>query len=535
MAFNTLGITYEATPAPATALQQEVNIFARDPREYADTLASFLTDSSAWDEQTGPCALPLALSLKYPGLANPASVGLPNGSAILTSTFFPNCPNTMEQNAILSSIAGPNGFGSIRAANMNDRGVCAASFDLGGVLPALQSVLWTQFNEGIQAQGQSCVDAEQQWFNGGTFLSENPNLNPDIRPAGGFNVWFYLDYPLEFFQPQGNIWGNFSSTWGLNDGLLAVSTVANGTKWNGKGSDSTSSSLYGDITGQLPTAIEEVALALQSVAIAPQATCTPTTITPSNGLPTTFTVATTGAQFTYTPVAISDSGVGDVLLGLDIALKNASTDGTFATLGLTNAANVSGASALDILQGTLAEPDPANANVYHNWICVQTQGGGATNGSGATWVPYYIARARRLNSYPDSVELVWTDDLEIEVGPLTNYCCANRCGQTPTSCATTSALPLYVLLEDQFLQSGSAPGGSAGQSLAKLCTASALAQATRQFYTFHSGHMYHSYQNVVNCAANQIGDFFSNQPGWATALTIGLCAAFTTNPTCGLL
>lgn len=328
---------------------------------------------------------------------------------------------------------------------------------------------------------------------------------------------------------------DFSSTWGLNDGLLAVSTVANGTKWNGKGSDSTSSSLYGDITGQLPTAIEEVALALQSVAIAPQATCTPTTITPSNGLPTTFTVATTGAQFTYTPVAISDSGVGDVLLGLDIALKNASTDGTFATLGLTNAANVSGASALDILQGTLAEPDPANANVYHNWICVQTQGGCATNGSGATWVPYYIARARRLNSYPDSVELVWTDDLEIEVGPLTNYCCANRCGQTPTSCATTSALPLYVLLEDQFLQSGSAPGGSAGQSLAKLCTASALAQATRQFYTFHSGHMYHSYQNVVNCAANQIGDFFSNQPGWATALTIGLCAAFTTNPTCGLL
>ena len=32
VAFDTIGITYLANPPPATALQQEVDVFARDPR-----------------------------------------------------------------------------------------------------------------------------------------------------------------------------------------------------------------------------------------------------------------------------------------------------------------------------------------------------------------------------------------------------------------------------------------------------------------------------------------------------------------------
>ena len=348
----------------------------------------------------------------------------------------------------------------------------------------LQQTLYTQFVQGIEMiNGKSgvppCADAVQQWFYATEYINENPNLTPDIAATGGFDMNFSLDVPIVVGEgPQVAI--NFSYAWGLTDGILAVSPTENGNYINQNSSRAITLrlNLEDGLQTAVPTGIYQAALAAQRVDPFPKAQdCVP------------MSSAGVGGLDTLSPVLLSDNGLGAEAFALTGAIAKAVTDGTFASLGLDDSQlNLSGLSPSSILGAPITEPDPATSTVFHNWVCAYTCPDGtqsckpanAAGGGGGHYRYQFVPRARRLNFYPDSVELVWTDDLPNEVGPLTN------------AKTVTSGVSLYVILFDQYLQaygSGNAfSNGGPFDNLSTLCNGIPASSRSRSFSVYSGGY-----------------------------------------------
>jgi len=412
---------------------------------------------------------------------------------------------------------------------MNDHGVCATSVSSSSIFSQLQQTIFTQFVQGVsQINGSMtcglgafgtcppCVDAVQDWLYLSEYINENPNLTPDLVPTGGFDLDLQVELPIPLQTgPQAAL--NFSYAWGLNDGILTVTPTQHASSLN-NGTDVLK--LQYNMVNSLQTA---VAQGIYSGAASAQAVDTDPTDKPllsncvPNGTPT-------GGVF---PVAIGDTTASAEILRLEVALGNACSDGTFATLGVDcHAKNQYGKTPIDFMTATLEEPSPTDSSVYHNWGCEQlfiqpptnpsSAGGscGVPNGPGVpAFRVVYVPRARRLNYYPDSVELVWTDDLINEVGPLAPCRVTGRGARQQATCTTTSAVPLYVVLYDQYLGgfgNGSAFGcNGAFASLTQLCNGTPGGNS-RSFGVFSGGHMDGNLVDPVQCVQGQVGSTILN-------------------------
>lgn len=507
----TIDILYQSAPPPARLFREEVNVFARDPAEYTNTIFGIVADVSAWDTNTGPCALPQSVSLFYPTLSGqPTDV-----QNTTTETYFPSCDGS-----ILPKIAGATGHGSILGALMNDHGVCGAVLDVSSIFPKLQSTIFTQFSQTIQSAGQNCADAEQQYFYASEYILENPNLAPDIRPTGGFDLNWSVDVPIVAVTgPRAAV--NFSYEWTLGspppgaaaspvsiDGILTVDA----TEQQGFASSDTNRSppllyhLEQSFSTAVPQGIDAATIASQAVDLfAPKSQHPAKDCVPDTDLPTVA-----GATGVYPiPVASLKTTASDlnsfIQAGLIPGVQAAASDGTYAALGLNpktrNLARTAkfpnGALPSDILAAPFAEPDPANATYLHNWVCALVcppdAANGCTTDSGGHYRYEYVVRARRLNFYPDSVELIWSDDVVNEVGPLTSVT------------TTNSAVSLYVFLYDAYrTATGDAVGGALA-NLDLLCNG-IPAIKSRQFAVYSVGDVKNSYSNVGECIANQLGN-----------------------------
>ena len=472
----------------AQLLRQEVNVFARDPYEYTNTIFGLVNDPSAWQTNTAPCALPPTVKLAYPTLGGPSA-----GPAIHDPTvfedFFPSC-----RSPALPQLMGA-GYGQIQGAIVNDHGLCGASIDVSGIFSQLQQTLWTQFSSGIAQKSYNaggCADAEQQWFYAAEYINENPNLTPDIVPTGGFDLNFAVDTPLVVgTTPQVAI--NYSFAWGLQDGILTVSPTAHGNAFNSTSySQKIETNLADGLQNSVSGGVYEAALAAQAADIAPKLDdCTPQ---PSFG-----DVTLPISQVPVDPTNQFHAGIGFQITLLQTVLEHlAPTDGTFATLGLDDSqTNQVGLHPSQILEVAVSESDPANASVYHNWVCARTcpkSNPNCTSDSGGHYRFKFVPRARRLNYYPDSVELIWSDDLPNEVGPLTN------------STTTTSGVALYVVLLDQYLRGyadGASFTGSSFAHLSQLCNGTPPG-ASRSFAVFSGGHFYNSSSDPANCVITNL-------------------------------
>jgi len=259
--FVNMSITYQTNPAPPGIYRNEINIFARDPNEYLTTLEGYLNNAGDWRTQTSGCYLPDALKLLYPTLTGGQAVW---GPPTLSSTFFPNC----DQGSIAPSLSGPNGYGSVHAAWVNDRGQCAAEVPYDQILPKLQQALFSSYAQNVGQSG--CADAEQVFFFASSYMSENPTLDPDLAPTGGFLINFYFDTHVKVpFIDDLNAYFNYEYRWGLSDGILSVSPTKNGENVNGGGGPadpgSAQSGFEAALEGQLPRGISDTANQEQAV------------------------------------------------------------------------------------------------------------------------------------------------------------------------------------------------------------------------------------------------------------------------------
>lgn len=522
---------YQSAPPPPQFFRQEVNVFVRDLHEYASTLFG-LNDNNGWQPLLSACDLPPSVKLLYPTIT-----GVPASQDPTTyANFFGGCDGSPAPS--LTSEFGP----WIHAAIMNDHGVCAASINplggvagsAGGIFPMIQQAAWDEFVGGVQAQGDSCADAEQQWWYSAEYIDENPNLAPDIAPRGGFVVNFSWDTPLEFGSlPQTAI--NFSYAWGLTDGILSVTPTEHQTSISD--SSRASSLRYNLVQGMqnaVPGGIFAATQSAQSVDPFPKtnagrSNCTPATATgtdcpnnqpkcPDSCCPNGWICVSDGSGnlscAQQAPVPYQEEGALKEQTQLLGELGIAATDGTFQALGLNpdpKVKNLAGMSALDVLQAPINERDPANAKVYHNWVCALNcpswdPSCATAQGQGVNGFYRYeiVIRARRLNYYPDTVELVWTDDLQNEVGPQTNVTTVNSGAST------------YVALYDLARKSGSPPT-SAWATFSVLCN-TVPAAPSRAFAVYNAGPLYQSMSDLQNCLLN--GSVENNLLPWNLPSTL---------------
>jgi hypothetical protein len=508
--FVDMEITYKTTPAISTnqLYRQEVDIFASDPADYLNSITGLLNDTGSWAALTDPCALPDALILPYPSLNGTAQWGPPT----LSSTFFSNCNGPINP-----AIAGPLGFGSVRAAYEADRGFCSARAYYDQVVPLMQAQMLQQFGDKVGASG--CADAEQLWFYETGYLNENQSLDPDLAPTGGFLVNFYFDAHIHIPSVHDlNMRFNYQYPLALADGILTTGTpVENGVDVNGAGglspvSASQSQSSFEDaLNTQVPSGINMGALALQSVD--PFQPCCPGTSGDTCETDTSPVVADcdpSGFPSSDTNAEVPvDSG--QCLAAINYfqgAVATAQNDGTLQSLGISPTAQnpVSHLTAEDVLINTIHQTDPADPTLLHNWRCVAQPDGKALpqeQGPGHARCEY-VVRARRLNFYADSFDLVWTDNPAVEVAEAmasTQPVSGPATGVPPW---TSSGVPIFIIALDQAQHPRSsscatlAPPPPMGAYQA-LCNVPPN-QATRSFYFANAGDQTVNSSGVFSCS-----------------------------------
>jgi hypothetical protein len=517
--FVDMDIQFSQNPAPTQLFRQEINVFARDPGDHIMTLSGLLNDTGTWDANINPCLLPNYLILNYPTPNGLVQWGPPTSS----STFFSGC-----QGGIDPSLSGPIGFGSVRGAYVADRGLCSARAFASDVVPVIAGDIFQQFVSSAGATG--CVDPEQHWFYVSSYLNENPTLSPDLNPKGGFIMNFYL---VAHIRVPGvtdqNIRFNYQYDWALQDGLPALAVTENGADVHGGSpltdASQTQSSFESALNDQVPLGVRRAAEDKLSIDLFPA--CLPGTYDQGPGCPpgTLHPVpdCTLDPNFT-TPdarVLIDDPGsCANALFAMAAALGNAANDGTFASLGINPQESINGGpTALQMLQNVISEPDPANPSVFHNWRCVSNPQSPPEPGHARC---EYITRARRLNAYPDSFELVWTDNPQFEILDSLGSMAINN---PPT---ITSGLPLYILALDQQLNPGEGGslnnGGFITSAYQELCNG-AINQSTGSYYAANYGDAYVGKSNGFQCTGTILNDIFSGP-----ALVVSIPASLATAP-----
>jgi hypothetical protein len=331
---------------------------------------------------------------------------------------------------------------------------------------------------------------------------------------------------------------NYQYPLALADGILTTGTpIENGVDVNGAGglsgvsASDTQSKFENALSTQVPPGISMGALALQSVD--PFQPCCPGTSGDSCETDTSPTVADCDpsgfpSSDTNAEVPVDGGQCQAAISYFQGAVAAAQGDGTLQSLGISPTAQnpISHLTAADVLINTIHQTDPADPTLYHNWRCVsQPQGAALPQEQGPGHARCeYVVRARRLNFYADSFDLVWTDNPAAEIVlamASTQSASGPATGAPPW---TTSGVPIFIVALDQAQH----PRSSSCTTLAPLPMAAYQSlcnvppdQSTRSFYFANAGDQIVNASSVGSCSVTVLGSLLKTLfTGTGLAVTI---------------
>jgi hypothetical protein len=430
-----VSLTYHDTFS-TFASQTELIVMARDPEEYRTALesqvpSSYNNGNSFWEtltsapndsyEPTYGVTLPYALEIPYPvSLAGSTVSSWPLSTALFTGS---------SSTPFAGASAADNG--SVKGLYLEQRGVCAYDVDLQdkagqGIvdqyLAASASSIRDQIESGASFLGVTLGVAPTR-VDAASFLSRDK----ENVISGGFvtNVTFDVQWSLPVNNANDSF--NYTFVFDLNDGILDVTPTLN-HEFD-----------YGAFSGTLASKIEEsfpstIANTVYLAALAQQAQPIPNINASTDGCtqrgsqrsPECYTACDVGMDPNSWPppldasASVDDSSWHkmDYCRTITNLVASQSHDAAIAYgLSETDATTVRS----QITAPLASDPD-SFANVRCNFYPAYEAGtiNRPDGGSPAYAVPTceIVARAKRLNVFPDKVELVWFDAPDLaHVGP----------------------------------------------------------------------------------------------------------------------
>lgn len=392
--FNPLNLWYQ-TPVIST----EVDLFALDPTTLAEKMTSQLPfiELATGNDQFWTLLVttqpnnPPAAAIPYPappGLAPYPPVTVP----LSTSLFLPANAVPLEGDAAL-----PTGTGSIKAARIYDHGSCSTFQPAVQVYQQIFSQFDSNFACGFADQGAT---PQRTYSHLATRLKNTPNDPTNLADGFVFDGYYGAGVPV---FPNITVFFNQSYSFYASNGLAQVQPGTPFVSANGHDSDQ----VYGTIKGVLINNASDTSLPLQldssfekqqTIAIPGAPACTKT-----NGL-TSYPIST----------------------ALHHAYQS-ECQGAIQTLGLAIAA---GAPKLQLsqqeaqtLQKSLSATwpyDDGHGPYWSDWRCVPAP----QPGVGPPNQCQFTIPVKRLNVYPDGVELVWFDGKELNNAAFALYVAA---------------------------------------------------------------------------------------------------------------
>ncbi len=460
----------------------QLALFARDPREVTDTLDTTF-DPTVWEATTNPCALPGVRFVTAESIPNAAYQEGSTTAPIVTGDFWTDPPCATGPGAV------PDGHGSIKSMRTYREGLCRASVPLG---PIVQQIVGSLKQElaGAVLKAPYCSDAFVQYMDTTTYLSHQSTASdrlPDAVPSGGFSLLFgsqfhhYLPIPDTFTQVS------YRYELRLSDGRLTAAPFKNELAAQGYSASDAITALQGGLENDIPAAINQASDFSQVIAPAlenNQTTCTQDEeCGPSEGcLPSPTLPGKRTCQHytlgTCEPETDPSTGKPVSSITADLLLCKGARD-LFRT-AIDRGADQLGLSSAD--KGALeATADHFTLQKYDNWRCRQP-----TNGRDDPTEHYrceYVVRAKRLNVYPEKVDLVFFDEKELQ----------------------NEAYAAYVAL---------ASLGATSQ----MCTSGPDTTAYRAFYGSDNPHdeqlVVAKYRDAITCVGNNPGYFWDKLTPW---------------------
>ncbi|MEJ7731094.1 MAG: hypothetical protein WKG00_18000 [Polyangiaceae bacterium] len=362
----------------------EAHVFAFDPKERLELLRSDSfnilkeIDPSLWLDATEPVrALPYDVVLPYPteGIFSGTFASLD----LERSYFFDSIPNPWGPAAV------PDGQGSVKAARVYDHGACSLQRPVSSIYDVVNERLFETFGRQAEVEQDCGIEVLRYGSHAVTYLDHDPG--DPVSARGGFMLDFhyYID-THNIFAANIDIWFNSDFRFQLTGpgaalqdgtpvgaGVLDVAPRINYFHVDGYGAQGIADRLQTGLAETLPDTLRAVSLDEQSRnPFEGSSSCDPADDTPCVGA----------------------AGI----LGVGVA---------------------AGATALGLLpdESVALQLLVANDGGNAHWRCVRTTPGADacdSNPPPAEHECRFVTRAKRLNVYPDAVELVWFDGKELD-------------------------------------------------------------------------------------------------------------------------
>ena len=364
---------------PDFAAQHEVLLFARDPEETFQVLQQMLDDSNGWSKEVSPENLPVALTAVYP--PNNSFVSqqeihvFPSVSDFWPPPVAPSGPGTR-----------PQGFASIKAARVVNHGLCSNELQISTILEQVSDAVWGKFQEGIQHE-TNCITQIRQWSHATSFLHQTTDLEP--AQFGGF----FLNFAFRTIDKHPTIKDdyikfNVDYWFRLRDGRLSAELTYNLSQADGGFGDSIAAGLFPGLLNDVGAGIFQQADASQQY----------------HGLD-----LTKEQDLDVYPCKLQGVGRDDPTLPADespsacqMLIDRITNDALLGGATLTPPLNSNERAAVSetVKRSVIVNGKPN----FENLRCAKLKSG--LPGEGRC---EYVLRAKRLNAFPDEVELVFLD------------------------------------------------------------------------------------------------------------------------------
>jgi hypothetical protein len=327
-------------------------LFGYNPSNYADQLQGALMDDAFWATLDDRCTTPTPVGVGFrdkAGSGNPTEIPL-----AVTAIAGGGCDPPV----------------SVQAASLYDRGVCAARAYLDDLFPIIADGLWAGFYEKVNEN--DCADAERRFLHLGSYIQFGAG-DPNFVRHGGFVLHFDFGTDINAPVKNNNVYFNYSYEFGLDDGIVMVSSSENGRFVNGFKHGSLGDTIAGNLREDLPSQVRNKAEQLQTRVI-PIFTASCTQEHPGDPL-----ISQGSEVCTQTRKSMRD------------AMQALKSDSSLPAMGFPPDGADRLAAVVDQIDGN---------GKLKNIRCLGT----ATSAQCAL-----VLRAKRLNVYPDVLELVWLD------------------------------------------------------------------------------------------------------------------------------
>jgi len=371
LANNQLGMESSHVAFTSAYSREELLVFARDPSEHAETTRLLMTNQAAspiglggyglswsFQERTmdgiagDAVALPRVVSLVNPSARElcfgPCSSDY-DGAGSWWAFWGPTVAgHTGTPASTVAGLAAPNGKGSVKGLALYDHGICSQEVPFSDLLGGKLDDIWTQVKASVDSEWD--VDYGTRIFQGVTsYVAHATGTPTDLH--GGFVV------ASQFFL-RTYLGSNISIDFSTQYGLKLTNGILDAAPWvwlHVSGSDDVFNTFADKLGNQAPADVRSEARARQ-----------------------------------IAPVPATTLAVAKLQLQIGLALAK-------TPLNLTDADE----SALDALITNSA-----------NWTGFDASTGACTAGTAANPACNFIVRAKRVNVFPNTVELVFADGKE---------------------------------------------------------------------------------------------------------------------------